>query len=487
MAQVIQHGPWLGDMLQQTTARHAAVQQLQAQGATFHSSPVQAHKSADAIGGMVHAIPGVKGAKFGADKWVYAILGPGSGSASGGGSGIGGTAGGAGASAPGAVQAGLPTPGPGGPRFQLGANNVSDFLPERGSTFDGIDTFTPPEKLGTTYSPDATNWDDFEKYGSYCVRRGSAKLQDDRESLNVDYFNIVCVANSSLTASTDYITFTETHAFPAGATHAFWFDTTGADSEPAGSVAADTSVEVTTTAMTAAQVATTLAAAINTADIGLVAFAVSTAVHVFVIEGTVGTSWTLAETVTNAGFTVTPVTPTSMDSVMRGLSISRIPGNSNGPDYLLIAFAENGIGSASSTHPISLHVCKSYPKWGRPKTLKGIPGPKLTLSQVAGPQLRVVTDYTNVFDGSSTGTRANSVTHLIVRYSTLGYPSDLDGQDYLATASTALVNRGAWTGASRTDDTATVGGLVVGVYYVSAWAVSRQGYSERSIARLEIT
>lgn len=412
--------------------------------------------------------------------------GPGGGQGPGGG---GGTP--TGGTAPGAVQQGLPGITGGGPRFAIGAGQIRDFLPDRAEAFDGIDTFTPPEKLPSVRSPMAVNWDDFERYGSFCVRRGSAKLNEDRETLDVDYFNIVCIAKASFTASTDYITFT----LPDSTTHAFWFDTTGSDSEPAGSSSATNSTQVDISGdTTAADVASTLASAINTAAIGLAATSESTACRAYPddqINDVISVNWTLAETVTDGGFTVTPITPTSMDEDYRGISIARIPGNSDQPDLLLYCFADVEPGNTPSVHPTVLCVVKPYPAWGRPDTLIDFPGPKLSLSQQAGPELRVTADYTNVYDATNQlGKQKQSVTGIIIRYSTTNYPVDMDGEDYLkedgGTVSTALADRTSWDGTSTNYDTA-VGPLPTGTYYVTAWAFSRMGYSKPSHARLEIT
>jgi len=113
------------------------------------------------------------------------------------------------------------------------------------------------------------------------------------------------VAKASYTASTDYITLTA----PDGTTYAFWFDTTGGDSEPAGSSGADNSYQVDISGDTsAADVAATLEGVIDSNSIGVDAddSAGSGQVDLTVDEyGFEGNDWAIAETVGDAGFTVT--------------------------------------------------------------------------------------------------------------------------------------------------------------------------------------
>lgn len=269
-----------------------------------------------------------------------------------------------------AVQAGLPAYTGGGQSFSIGAANVQELLTQRDDEFRGVESYTPPEKLGQGFSPDAVNWDGFARVGSRCIRRGVAKLEMDRDVATIS-------------------------AVPIAAAY-------------------------------------------------------------------------------------------------RGLSIAAIPCNSGKGDEILLAFADSDIGVVRAVEPITLHVVSCEPRWGRPHTLINTPGPKLALSQVAGPKVRVTTDYTNVFDATNQlGLRANSVVGLIIRYSgpttTESFPLDMDGYDHLegtTTASVALVERSSWAGASRVDDTAV---LAVGKYWVTAWAITREGYSDPSFATLTVT
>jgi hypothetical protein len=262
-----------------------------------------------------------------------------------------------------AVQAGMPTYTGGGASFGIGGVNESIIMQQRDDEFLGVDTFTPEEKLAAGYSPDAINWDGFSRIGSRCVRRGSAKLEDDHASL-------------------------------------------------------------------------------------------------------------------------------SKNSALRGISLALIPNGTEDQLQLLYSFADNDIGSVRSSVATDITVVTTAPRWGRPTTLKGWQGPKIALSDQGSQVLRVTSDYTNVFNNSTQkGYRANSVIGITVRYSVVGYPRDIDGYDYLkdqGTPSAALrdnLDRSAWTGASRDDDSAT---LTAGLYYVTAWAISREGISEPSFATLTL-
>lgn len=473
MAQVIVLGPWSGDSLQQRSQQWAAIQQLQGRGAVFQKDVNQAHKLADARKWMIYSIPPAPAP--GETKWLYAIV-DGTGTTAGGGSGSGSGGTGAGAGAPSAVQAGGTGTGAGGPHFQTAAGLQTSFVPERNGTFLGLDTFNPPDKLNPDYSPDAVNWDGFRKFGSRCNRAGTAKLSDDIYTVTYTLASMTCVANSDLTASTDYIIFT----LPDTTTHAFWFDTTGADSEPAGSVAATASTQVTTTALTAAQVATAIASAINTAAIGLVANATGTGVWCFAVVG--GATWTLTENVTNAGFTVVAFANTTLDSDYGGLSIARIPGNGSASDQLLLCFADNDIGSTPTFWPTSLHVVTPTPTWGIAMPIIGCPGPTLSLAQISGPKVRATVEH----GWPGTGQRNNSVRQVVVRYSLRAFPADIDGRDSTESVVFASADRAAWTGVSATKDT-TETFSVADVVYVSAWTVTLEGWSKPSHQRITIT
>ena len=259
-----------------------------------------------------------------------------------------------------AVQAGMPSYTGGGAAFGIGGVNESIILQQRDDEFLGVDTFTPEEKLAPGYSPDAVNWDGFARIGSRCVRRGSAKFEDDHSSL-------------------------------------------------------------------------------------------------------------------------------SKNSALRGVSLALIPNGTEDQLQMLYSFADADIGATRASVATDITVVTTAPRWGRPTTLKGWKGPKITLSDQGSQVLRVTSDYTNVFSNTTQkGFRANSVVGITVRYSVVGYPRDIDGFDYLhdqGTDSTALVDRAAWTGASRNDDSST---LTAALYYVTAYAITREGISEPSFATLTL-
>lgn len=174
----------------------------------------------------------------------------------------------------------------------------------------------------------------------------------------------------------------------------------------------------------------------------------------------------------------------------RGLSLCVIPSSGNNADQQVIAFADNSIGSTRTSLQTALLLVTNQPRWGQPVNLKDWPGPLLTLTQQSGPVLRVTAAYTNVFDASTqAGMRANSVVQIVIRYSTTGYPRDIDGKDIDRDGSgfttTAIADRTAWTGGSTNFDSATL--TATGKYWVTAWAISREGVSDPSYATLTIT
>lgn len=111
--------------------------------------------------------------------------------ARGAGSGAGGAGGvGAGGGALAAVQH-QPAYTGGGAYFPGGAveNRVAG-LSERDDEWLGLDTLTPDERLATGRSPNAVNWDDIRRIGSRCVRSGTAKLDDDRDTVTISSSSI---------------------------------------------------------------------------------------------------------------------------------------------------------------------------------------------------------------------------------------------------------------------------------------------------------
>jgi hypothetical protein len=390
---------------------------------------------------------------------------------------------GAGAGSPGAVQQGLPQTTGGGPRFQTGAANVRAFIPERMGNFYGVDTYTPPQRMSENYAPWGYNWDDFASMGSRCVRRGTAKMDFDRDAAPDGSQDCILqmIAAGDHTADTDYIRFT----LPDATTHAFWFDTTGGDTEPAGSQAADDSDAVNVSgASDAESVAQLLITALATASIGLTG--VSNGAGLLTITSDpFSFPWVVAEVVTNAGFAIDQAftnTGNAISANYRGLSVTRIPGDGTGPDQLLVAFADNTIGSVPSALPTALYVVSAMPSWGRQFSLEGMPGPVLVVSQVAGPKIRVNPSYTSFLP--ATGQVKASVEAVIIRYSTIAFPEDPHGHDD-GTSSVAIQDENtAWNGVATNIDSAT---LATGTYYVSVWGVSLLGISRPTYAKITLT
>lgn len=82
-----------------------------------------------------------------------------------------------------ATQAGQPAYTGGGQGFKIGAVDNRLVLSERADEFEGVDAYTPPHKLPLSKSPNATNWNALEVVGSRCVRRGTAKMLENRDTL----------------------------------------------------------------------------------------------------------------------------------------------------------------------------------------------------------------------------------------------------------------------------------------------------------------
>jgi hypothetical protein len=403
--------------------------------------------------------------------------------ADGGAAGAGGTAGAA--SAPAAVQAGGQQFAGAGTRFQIAAGGTQDALPPRASSgeFLGLNQLADESEVADGYVPFAVNWDDFNEMGAYCVRRGVGKLDMDINTVVDGSSNplpqgsgglqVVAVAAADFLASSDFMVIKR----DTGDTVAFWFDTTGADTVPAGAAAANDTVRVDISGVTTAEeVATVLDTAIQGTllrDATLVS--APTAARIYAMPA----GWSSVSAVADAGFQVLGY---------RGLSISRIPGETGRPDQLLLAFSEQGveIGEQAVQSPTTLHVVTAMPTMARLQKFEGHRGPWLQLSQIAGPQLRVVSSFTPTILGATRDRLVkSSIRQLVVRYSSVAYPSDPDGKD--ETQSTALVDRRGWSGGAVTDDTNVSGGLPTGRLYVTAWAGTLEGFTEPSRATIIIT
>lgn len=403
----------------------------------------------------------------------------------------GGSRGGGGASAMHAVQVGQPAITGGGQGFQIGAAQVGVVLPTRAGEWKGIDSITPDNKQQDT-SPRSVNWDAAGKLGSRSIRRGWARFADDAGTVNdgaTASSTITCVAKASFTASSDYIVF----RIANGTTRAFWFDTTGADTEPTGSAAADASTTVNISGATsAADVAALLTTAISGASIGItptdnlngtIALAITASGRLFYAE----------ENVTNASFLLPQFTVSGapINSDYRGLSICAIPASGPNADQLLLAFHDVDVDIGTNTsgqQPTSLHLVSTGPLTPRPKSLVGCVGPTLTLSDQGSQVLRVTAVYTNLFPAAAAELMEGSVIGIIIRIvqnvsgGTPRYALDPDGED--GTGSTYFAvsavdqNRVSWNGASTTYDMTVTAGKA----WVTVWAVGRDGLSEPSFA-----
>lgn len=113
--------------------------------------------------------------------------GSGGGGSTPGGGGGGGAAAGAGPSAGAvtAVNAHQAQPTGGGAGFSIGAVENSTVISAWPGEWEGIDTTSPEEKMPDSLSPEANNWNGLERFGSRCVRRGMAKMSEDRSTVTI--------------------------------------------------------------------------------------------------------------------------------------------------------------------------------------------------------------------------------------------------------------------------------------------------------------
>lgn len=402
--------------------------------------------------------------------------------------------GGAGVGGPIAPTSSQPAPTLGGVSFRQQVSPQGLFggsMGGRDGDFQGLDLLTPKDKQSPGTTPYAIGFDQVNRIGSRCKRNGIAKLLMDRDSVNdgsTATAGIVCTPKADFVASTDFIVY----LLPNNTTHAFWFDKTGADTEPQESQDADASTRVDISAdTTATEVATRLAGAINGATMGLTA--ASAVADVTVTAASSGWDWAGMDYVTDTDFTMTSfgvTTGSALNANYRALSLAVMPASGDNPDQMLMAMSDKTIGETSPSLNTFLGLVTQYPRWGKPLTLRGVPGPLLTPSQQAGPVLRVNAAYTNVFDATTqAGIRNHSVQAIMIRYSTVGYPRDIDGKAegeaiVGSIAGAVLADRSTWHGASQNFDSGTV---ATGRYYITAWAITTEGISEPSFALWNIT
>lgn len=150
----------------------------------------QTYRKADTLpGGVLYQLFGGGGGTGGShpfgtgSSWNGSSFGGG-----GGGGGTGGATSGGGTGAAGpvaAINAHQPAITGGGAGFSIGAVENSVALTAWPGEWEGIDTEAPDTKMPESLSPEATNWNALEKFGARCVRRGVAKLLDDRSTLTI--------------------------------------------------------------------------------------------------------------------------------------------------------------------------------------------------------------------------------------------------------------------------------------------------------------
>lgn len=360
-----------------------------------------------------------------------------------------------------------------------------DTIPERAGMFLGINTAVPETQLRAGESPWCKNIQGARPLGAMSFRRGVMKLKMNRDTVtdaSIEAATITCGTKANVAASTDYYLFTK----PNGDTHAFWFDTTGADSEPAGSVAADASTAVDISAdTTAAEVAERLRVAINAATIGL-AGTINPVTPTVIALATTTAPWFLNEFVTHASFTVTDFVVAggaALNAAYGGASAEPLEGaNYDGDSGMLLTFQRTRAAYIGETSTDLLCVVtKQSPLHGRQRSLENVGGMTMTLSGGGGILQATV--------AHPRGGAYGEVVAVTIRYSTRGFPLDVDGNDDNSRASgsdaidpTAAsgfftnADRGAWDGTSLL----FVGPTPVAsptFYYVTAWAHSREGTS----------
>jgi hypothetical protein len=188
-------GRFTGPLDLQAQHRHRIIQQLNAAGASFHRTQAGAKGHAESRGWALAFLPGIERPRRGFEKAgetepLYVSVDPAKLSGGTGGGAAAGSPGGGSASALAAVQANQPmfTGGAESVEPETVDNNVR--LTERGVRFEGLDTFTPDEKLPSNKSPHLINWNSIERAGSYCARRGTGRVIDDittcKDSGNAD-------------------------------------------------------------------------------------------------------------------------------------------------------------------------------------------------------------------------------------------------------------------------------------------------------------
>lgn len=84
-----------------------------------------------------------------------------------------------------AAQGGPASMGGGNAGFTIGAVDNQTAMTAWPGEWEGIDSTSPDTRMPASLSPDAVNWNSIERFGSRCVRRGVAKMSDDRDTLTI--------------------------------------------------------------------------------------------------------------------------------------------------------------------------------------------------------------------------------------------------------------------------------------------------------------
>lgn len=491
MAKVIQTGPWKGDALQQRSARHATVMRAQAAGATFLNDPGQAQNAANATGMVVVHIPGVSKAGkgysgTGVKKPVYAVVDEqawlGNPNPAGGGQ-----TGGQVSGPAGATNAITRLPTGGGANIPTGLATISSEGADVKQEFEGINTRAAPALTNPTQAVDCQNVDGIRMRGSLGPRPGLIRMYPERDVKGFAVAQVRCIAKADFTADTDYILFDL-----GGTTHAFWFDTTGGDTEPAGSAAADNSYQVDISGDTTADdVSDTLETAINNASIGLAAADSSVDGNVNITHSAGGTlsGYSLTEFVTDSNFEVQDFFggADAITSSLNGRSITALPFgffDLQGDQARILEGYDSSsdLGSgASSSNQKEVRFVGPDMLWNEQFDIRGVK-PNISESSNTGGTVTLSVSMPEKYrdTGNDTGLR-QSVNDLVVRYSTVTYPQDRDGSD--STNSTVAEDYTDWDGTAKS---VSISGQTSGdTLYVSVWALSKEHVS--LVGRFETT
>ncbi|MBK8583444.1 MAG: hypothetical protein IPL86_17010 [Flavobacteriales bacterium] len=381
----------------------------------------------------------------------------------------------------------------GGADIPRGATSLQGVGVDVRSEFLGLSTFAPDTQIGPQHAAYAENVDGISARGALSKRPGLIPLYPNRNTEVAAQATLRLPTKANITASTDYILFT----LPNADTHAFWFDTTGADSEPAGSVSATNSTVVDVSgATTALQVAAALFAAINAAVIGVTCVAgpgvVAGDVNVFVdTPGIGGNSWVVEEFMTHASASVASDFAggwSGVSSSRKGRSINALPeGFRNAGRATLVLGYDNssdlggGIASAGTTELRAQAVDTTYNAQRNIARVKPVIAPVSNASGVVTFRATMPQAYRKE-TGNDEGIVA-SVDQLVVVASKNGFCLDRDLLDKLEGVR-HVKDYTSWDG-----NTVSIvdSGLDAGdVWFYSVWAVNKREVSLGAFYSVEV-